>query len=392
MKTLGYKLLFFFIYPFGAFLQSLFDIKNKNSRIIIYLWFVLFGLAFTAENPAADSFRYVQDFKVEKNLDKWQYREIIKEYFTFDSNTKDLYTTTVNYFIGKYTDNYHYTFLIYSIVFGFFYVLCMRYVLHPKIRNKWVFYSIFLILFCFSNPIVNINGVRFWTAAWIAVFCMFKIFVDNDKRYLFLAGLTPLIHGGYFLFLMVLLIALLVNKCTKILMVGFCVSIFFSVTAFMSVAEAFIDSFPKFVQNMFLSYSEHEFNVLTSHYSSILNNIPNYYIILLILLIINEYRKRRLVLTPSSTVLLGVILLWFSFVNFTSAFPSVGIRFRQLGLPLLAFFWLQNYENLRKYNKVILLLPIVYSYKILYWYRLMASISSFYLYLSPLPVVLYKFL
>ena len=125
MKTLGYKLLFFFFYPFGAFLQSLFDIKNKSSRIIIYLWFVLFGLAFTAKNPSADSFRYVQDFHSEKNLSSWQYREFVKEYFTFDSNTKDLYTTTVNYLVGKFTDNYHYTFLIYAVVFGFFYTLAL---------------------------------------------------------------------------------------------------------------------------------------------------------------------------------------------------------------------------------------------------------------------------
>ena len=392
MKTLGYKLLFFFFYPFGAFLQSLFDIKNKSSRIIIYLWFVLFGLAFTAKNPSADSFRYVQDFHSEKNLSSWQYREFVKEYFTFDSNTKDLYTTTVNYLVGKFTDNYHYTFLIYAVVFGFFYVSCMRYVLYPKIRNEWVFYSIFLILFCFSNPIANVNGVRFWTASWIAVYCMFRIFIDDDKRYLLLAALLPLIHGGYFLFLSVLIMALLFNRYTKVLIVVFCISMFFSATAFMNVAEGIIEFLPKFMQNMFMSYSENEFNELTLHYSSILNNLPNYYIILLILLIIYEYSQKRLVLSSSSIVLFGVILLWFSFVNFTSSFPSVGIRYRQLGLPLLACFWVQNYNSLKQYNKLIQLLPIVYSYKILYWFRFMESISSFYLYLTPLPVILYKFL
>ena len=163
------KILLFFISPIISAITSLKDIRDGVSHKFLYAWFIIFGIGFCAVNEAADSFRYVHSFIIESGYSLSQYLSEIKYYFTFQSHIKDIYTLTINFFVGRFTDNYHWTFLIYAIVFGYFYIKSISLFLrHNKVKN-YVFYAL-LFIFCYSNPIFNINGVRFWTAAWIGVY------------------------------------------------------------------------------------------------------------------------------------------------------------------------------------------------------------------------------
>ena len=122
----GEKVLLFLANPFISAMTSLRDIRDGISHRFLYCWFVLFGIAFCANNKAEDSFRYVEDFYVESRYSWQQYSREISEWFSFETERKDVYTLTVNYFVGQFTDNYHWTFFIYAIVFGFFYIKSLK--------------------------------------------------------------------------------------------------------------------------------------------------------------------------------------------------------------------------------------------------------------------------
>ena len=182
-KNRGNKLALFFLNPFISAFVSLKDIRDGVSHRILYLWFLVFGIGFCAMNEAVDSFRYVEDFLVESQYTWAQYMQTVKEWATFESNIKDIYTLTVNVLVGHFTSNYHWTYLIYAAVFGYFYIKSLRLFLkYQKVQSNVIFYFL-LFLFCYSNPIFNINGVRFWTASWIAVYASLQIVLEKKYYY-----------------------------------------------------------------------------------------------------------------------------------------------------------------------------------------------------------------
>ena len=146
-NSFGNKLVLFLLNPFISAIASLKNIRDGVSHKFLYLWFLVFGIGFCAMNEAADSFRYVEDFMVESQYTWARYMQEVREWATFESNIKDIYTLTVNVLVGKFTSNYHWTYLIYAAVFGYFYIRSLRLFLkYQKVQNDVIFY---LLLFLF---------------------------------------------------------------------------------------------------------------------------------------------------------------------------------------------------------------------------------------------------
>ena len=98
-KNTTHKYFFSLINPFISAIISLRDIRDGVSHRILYLWFLIFGIGFCALDESAESFRYVEEFIIEHRYSWAQYLEIVREWFTFESNVKDIYTLTVNVFV-----------------------------------------------------------------------------------------------------------------------------------------------------------------------------------------------------------------------------------------------------------------------------------------------------
>jgi hypothetical protein len=77
--------------------------------------------------------------------------------------------------------------------------------------------------------------------------------------------------------------------------------------------------------------------------------------------------------------------------NFLSGIPSMG-RFQYFVIPFLVIVWAQNYEILKKYDKYFYVVPFIYAYSLLYWYRRMSAITELYLYAFPAPLTVIKYL
>lgn len=389
------KLLLFIVNPFLSAIISLKNIREGKSHVFLYLWFLIFGIAFCAKNEAADSYRYVEDFIIEHNYTWLQYTAEIKAYLTFETNIKDLYTLTVNFFVGRFTDNYHWTYLIYAIVFGFFYIKSLRIFLkQEKVKNNLVFYAL-LFMFCYSNPIFNINGIRFWTAAWIGVYVALSIFVEKKYSRIWLLCFMPLIHGASIIWIFILGVACFLSKF-QVLVIGlFIISSFVSAVSYLNVLNDYSYLLPKFMQSLIWSYTESEAalekmsGINNKAYAVFLMALPGYFhIVLTYLLIIN---RRIINNTKNSRCLLTIMLALSAITNFLSGIPSMS-RFKAFVIPFLVIVWALNYEILRKYDKIFIIIPIIYAYSLLYWFRNMSSVTEPYLYIFPAPITAFIYL
>ena len=391
-NSFGSKLTLFFLNPFISAIESLKNIRDGESHRILYLWFLVFGIGFCAMNEAADSFRYVEDFMVESQYTWARYMQEVREWATFESNIKDIYTLTVNVLVGKFTSNYHWTYLIYAAVFGYFYIRSLRLFLkYQKVQNNVIFYLL-LFLFCYSNPIFNINGVRFWTASWIAVYASLQIVLEKKYHYSLLLVITPLVHGTFPIWISLLIISLISGRFNKIWKVLFVASSFVTAVSFLSILDNYSGYLPQYMQNQIWSYTQSEGALkkmsgeLTAEsplYAQIFSALPGSFTLFLSYLIVfnsNKFTQNQL---SKQTYQIFIVLA--TLTNFLSAIPSVG-RFKALVIPFMVILWAMNHDKLRFYDKYFFYIPLFYCYSLLYWYRHMSSVTELYLYIFPAPL------
>ena len=259
------KIGLFLLNPFISAITSLRDIRDGYSHKLLYAWFIVFGIGFCAVNESADSFRYVEDFYRESQYSWDRYTHEIAYWFSFEGETKDVYTLTVNYFVGLFTNNYHWTYFIYAIVFGLFYIKSLKIFLKYTQRNDWLFYSL-LFMFCYSNPIFNINGVRFWTSAWIGVYVGLKLFVEKQYRYLPLLILMPIIHGSSVIWVAILGVVWLTRYFQSVWIVLFIASSFVSAITYLPRVDQYRDLLPQFMQDQIWAYTESDMGIYRIRY------------------------------------------------------------------------------------------------------------------------------
>jgi hypothetical protein len=394
-KTENKEVLYiFFIYPFAAFLLALNNLKKKYSFFVLLLFFTLFGLTFIAKNSNIDSYRYIEEFNLNKNITTHQYISNLKDYFTLKSNIKDIYSISSYYFVSRISDNYHLLMGIWAFIFSYFSLKSFRFFVETQEFKKSLTVALLAFLFIYSNNIFNINGVRFYTAAWMAVFSVFEIVLNKNYKFLVLALLTPLIHISYIIFVCILLLYLISQKYDKFWIIIFIISFFISEIS-LELIHSFQDTTPKIIQNIIWSYSS-ESNVQNriydfEHlplYARIFNSLPRYYInLLMFLLILN---RRQINLIPRVHSIFVFLLIWLASSNFTMAIPSLGARFITLSVPLITYLCLLVYSKIHILSKIIYLIPIVYSYSILYWVKYMIMVTDPILLISVFPHILIK--
>ena len=396
-KSVGSNLILFFLNPFLSAIVSLKNIRDGVSHRILYLWFLVFGIGFCAMNEAADSFRYVEEFMMESQYTWGRYLLEVKEWATFESNIKDIYTLTVNVLVGKFTSNYHWTYLIYAAVFGFFYIKSLKIFLkHQMVKKEIVFYAL-LFMFCYSNPIFNINGVRFWTAAWIGVYVALNLFVERKYRMIPLLILMPLVHGSSVIWVVIMLAAIILSRFQKVTIGLYLASSFVSAVSYLNILNDYSYMLPQFMQNQIWSYTESEMALerlagiseYGAAYADFLIALPGYFQILLcILLILN---RKEIYQDKKAGILMTVMLALAAITNFLSGIPSMG-RFQAFVIPFLVIVWSMNHDILKKYDRYFYAVPILYAYSLLYWYRHMSGVTELYLYIFPAPLTAINYL
>lgn len=401
MKDIGKKLILFSVLPFVGFIESFIRPWSLSSRTIIFLWFVVFGICFTPMNKEADSWRYEEEFRINSSATDAHFQEQISDYFhNYQSTqTRDIYIVVMTYLVSRLSTNFHFFFMALAFVFAFFYVKSMKFIVPlPNTRYDQYVVPILFFLFCLSNPIFNINGVRFWTAAWIAVFIVFQVLVNKKYIYLLLAPATILVHASFVIFVALLGLYFLLGRLDGLWRILFIISLFFAAVSF--VPNLYLSSsipLPIFLENEVNSYASDTaiadkqlvFQELPM-YAQILNILPR--ILINAIAIVLMLSRKKINGNEENKRIMRYMIVLLTFVNFTFVIPSVGVRFFKMVFPLIVFLLIKQPEVTAKYKYMVYLLPFAFVLDIIYWFRHMADVTSLVDYIAPLPYLLVHYL
>lgn len=386
------KFLSFLISPLLGLLVSIARINTKSSFVIFFLFSVFFGLCFTTvsgrdENNKGDAAQYRMRFEMNSGMDQHDLRDIITEYQTFENErNRDIYVPIMTFLALTISDSYHVFFALLAVVFAFFMLKTFHFFTKEFPGRINVYILILIYLFVLTNSIFNINGCRFWTAAWIAVYCVFKIYLTGDKRYYLLALITPLVHASYWFFLAVLLVAYLFGKGIRFWKFFFFASFILSSISIQLVAD-FSAYLPPTLQFLVERYTSGDGEIQTNLYQ-VLKRIFDFANLLVLAIMMYLLMKHEEVVFNNSKThgLYPFLLVWMALCSFVMPIPSLGNRFIVLGLPILAYVWYLVFENQSQY-RLLLLLYVITSmmniYELICCYTLFSVPLSFY-YTSPL--------
>lgn len=393
-KDINNKVILFVISPFLSFLYSLKTINTKSSFAFIFLFYICFGMAFSVSNirehgdGSIDGGSYRYKFEEYCRTSATYYYSELEDYLSFDGNNKDFYFDTVAFYLSRVTDNYHVMFFIFSIVFAFFQLKCLKYLVLNRDFQISTLCMLLVLLFTW-NQIFNINGMRFWTAAWIGVYCIFKIFYENKNRYFLLAILTTFFHGSFWIFFAMMIVAKLFSRFEKAWIILFIISVITS-NILLEIIHGFSGYLPSFLQNSFETYTDSSYIKGLSQGSGfywvdqIFKIISRLYINILVVMFI--FSKNKKWLDVNEYKLYSFLLVWMTFCNFGLAIPTLGGRFLQLSYPIIAFLWLSFFKRMQ-YNRFIYFLPIAFFMLIYHQLGHYALVTDFFFYVSS-PFIL----
>lgn len=390
------KLGVFLFNPILGLTVSLTQIKSKSSYLIFFLFSLIFGISFVVPSGrhsgeyTGDGVVYREKFEQISKYDTKDLSYLFADYSEFDDGDKDFYVIAMSFLVSRFTDNYHWIFGVYAIVFAFFMLKSLRFLTEEKNFDNSFYCFLLATIFIMSNPIFNINGVRFWTAAWIGVYSLFHIFRNNDMRFLILACLTPFVHVSFFVFLFILLIALFFRKYNKFWIILFGISFFVSEISFL-ILESVESFFPEFISRTIRLYTDSEVMVIKEEskvwYAGVFTFPPRLIVNLIVVFFI---RNNKLIKEHAKSYNLYLFLIvWMTFVNFTMQVPSLGGRFFQLAIPVIVYIWLTAFNN-QKYSKWIALYYIAFAFPYLYLVNLIFKVTEIEFYIAnPIYLMFY---
>jgi hypothetical protein len=393
------KVILFLVSPILAFLFSLRTLKTKSSFVIIFLFSVFFGLAFTVSagkqsDDSIDGSSYREKFEHYKFITDSKFYKGFVEYLTFEKGKQDYYFDTVAFYVSRFTANYHIMFMVFAIVFSFFALKSLKFFVAEK--NYSTSLACFILLYLFMiNQIFNINGVRFWTAAWVGVYSVLQIFRNGKNKYFLLLLCTPFFHGAFWLFIVITIIAYFGKNLNKVWAVLFFVSFLVSNVS-LDLVKNYIDLFPTFIVKMAESYTDESYvqqreSGGTGLYwiAATFNFLVRVYMNFLVYLFIKN--SKEIIDNAKTKYLFSFLLVLMVFVNFTMAIPSLGGRFMLLSYPIIAYIWLVNFKG-RKYDRVLYAMPVIFSFSFYVQIMLYVKVLEPVFYFSNPLYLLYHYL
>ena len=368
---LAVKIILFLVSPVLGLVYSFNSLRTKSTYWIIFLFCLCFGFSFTVGNQrtegSIDGISYRVDFEEMVNESYVSFKEDFSEYLTFDTGDQDFYFKSLAFCVSRFSSNYHIFFFFVALIFAFFQLRALRFfTLHDNYKDS-VFCFILFGLFIW-NQIFNINGLRFWTAAWIAVYSCFQIFVNKNNRYLFMALLTPFVHGSYFLFVLIIGVYYLLGRFEKPWRVFFLVSFIIS-TISVELTQNTVSFLPEIFSRKVEFYTDAQYIEERASGSGFwfvdkfFRTLSYIYINVLMCILI--FKNGVSASSDSNRSLLRFLVIFISFANIFMPVPSVGGRFIQLTYPMIAYLWLSYFSD-KKYSLVIYCLPFVWFMNIYY--------------------------
>lgn len=211
---LASQLLFFIIWPFGALLHSLQDIKSRNFIIIYSLFCILFCWNMDVVNNEYDDFSGIAFLFMNTDSSTSAYLVKFNAYITFSPNApREIYLYTMMWLSRLVSDNPHFFFALCAIPYLFFQTKCFKIILEDEKFVKGIVGVLVIFLFMFPRDIITIQNPRFTTALWLCIYVIMKSFhpATKGKKYLLWLLLAPTIHSSFWFISLMIFFCIMVG-------------------------------------------------------------------------------------------------------------------------------------------------------------------------------------
>ena len=384
-------LLFIFL-PFVAFLRSCCDLRSHSAQLVFVLFFALFGYCHTFSDTRADSFRKFQLFS---NYQAENASDILSEFM--DGERRDIYESLLLSLIKQFTDNPHIMMMIVGLIGGVFCMLIVRRFLEDKRMGFTWAIAILLGFVVIECGIVQMGGIRNFTAYPLVVYSIIRLLIDGRKIWLIGILAAPLIHFGYIIITAAVLVIWLIripNGVMHYAAIAICLgSLFLSTESYTGAIDIVTDSIDNdAISSRVSNYGEEsvevEFNKsLTTRLVRINNQLGALFVVALLVYL---RRQRRVLLSDDYTAKIYHIVLFFVVVSYAIiSFSVVGQRFVYVAMMLLYMLLLNIYQNHRGsgIRGFIYAMPVVFGIHILWTLYNCYCNTGLDIYFMPLPVL-----
>lgn len=351
------KVVGFLISPLLGILTSIYRINTRSSFFILFLIYLSFGFALTTPNVEKADFdydvvRYRSWFEQEALNGNAEFAAELTEW-TENFVGHDIFLPVIMFVVSRFTTNYHFLYLVVAFIFAFFFLKSLRYFVSA---NNYKFsLSCLLLLFVFSlagGP-NHFEWTRWSWANWIAMFSLFKIFVDGRHWYILLLLFTCIVHGSFVVMIPILVLVLFVRRFHKyvpvLLILSLLLSKFFLKVAVWFVPIIFGDKFGKYIDSEYIFQFNYGGTGLMW-----LERLLNFCLLLLntvVVLLFSKHFDDKIKSTKYERLYYVLVSLTL-FVNFTIDIPDVGKRFILMVYPLLAYIFLSCFYEQRFRNVI----------------------------------------
>jgi len=328
-----YYLLLFLFWPFLAFVVALTSYWQKEARKVVYIFLIYYGLTFII-GEGLDSAGYAMKFRANAQLPFSDFFKIVGGIYASDTSV-DIIEPLISFIVSRFTDDYRGLFAAYAALFGFFYLKSID-LLYDKYQEKqgWNV-GIHLAFFTLLIPITSINGVRFWTAAWIFFYGAYHVILYRDARYLIIALGSSLVHFSFLSANAILIIYFFVGNRNviylPITLLSFVLPQIFA-PAFqllsLKLGSGLQSRYENYSSEAYTAYRQENFEQ-AAWFLQMENTLIMYYLLLAII-VIQLNKHSYFMKEKAESNLFSFLLLFLSFVNFGKGIPSFGGRFQIL--------------------------------------------------------------
>lgn len=192
--NMGFAWLLFLIVPIISFLFAVKNYPIKKYRIFIYGFLLFYGFTFLPI-PKSDGSRHKERFEAMKDYTFRDYSIDVSDVVTGKSDNTDFYILTISYISNIISKDTRIFFLIVASIYYFVFLKLIATIWNLVLKKETKYFISFFLGCCFiDNLSAGLDGIRFPLA--FMVFCLgaLNLLITNQKKHLFIAALSLLIH------------------------------------------------------------------------------------------------------------------------------------------------------------------------------------------------------
>jgi hypothetical protein len=324
-----FYLILFLFWPLLAFITALASYSKKESRTVVYLFLIYFGLTFVVGSAGNDAERYALMLRNNAQMPFSAFFSIVGGLYS--DTTVDVVEPLISFIVSRFTSYAGILFAVYAAIFSFFYLKSVD-LLFPKYQdNKGWNSSVFFIFFILVLPITAINGFRMWTAAWIFFYGAYHVVLNRDIKFLAVALSASLVHFSFISANIILIIYFFAGN-RNMIYIPITLLSFVLPRILAPVFQMISIRFGGGLQARYETYSnegyvisQQEMYKQAAWFLNLSNELIFYYLIFAIIIV--KIRYGNLMRGKVESNLFSFLLLLLAFVNFGKAIPSLGERF-----------------------------------------------------------------